>query len=66
MIIFLRENKGFTGENAAGLEIAQGAFIALVNNDAIRCGLKTASDDASRPHDRYLRAKAHFSSISRP
>jgi GT2 family glycosyltransferase len=33
-IIALRENKGFTGGNAAGLEIAQGAYIALVNNDA--------------------------------
>ena len=32
-IIALRENKGFTGENAAGLEIFQGAYIALVNND---------------------------------
>ncbi len=33
-IVELRENKGFTGGNAAGLEIAQGAFIALVNTDA--------------------------------
>jgi GT2 family glycosyltransferase len=33
-VIALRENKGFTGGNAAGLEIAEGAYIALVNNDA--------------------------------
>ena len=33
-IVALKENKGFTGGNAAGLEIAQGAYIALVNNDA--------------------------------
>jgi GT2 family glycosyltransferase len=33
-IIALRENKGFTGGNVAGLEIARGAYIALVNNDA--------------------------------
>jgi GT2 family glycosyltransferase len=33
-IVELRENKGFTGGNTAGLEIAQGAFIALVNTDA--------------------------------
>jgi GT2 family glycosyltransferase len=32
-IVALRENNGFTGGNAAGLEIAQGAYIALVNND---------------------------------
>jgi GT2 family glycosyltransferase len=33
-IVALSENKGFTGGNAAGLEVAQGAYIALVNNDA--------------------------------
>jgi GT2 family glycosyltransferase len=33
-IVTLSENKGFTGGNAAGLEIAKGAYIALVNNDA--------------------------------
>ena len=33
-VIELSENKGFTGGNTAGLEIAQGAFIALVNTDA--------------------------------
>src|SRR5215831_20057187 len=33
-VIALGENNGFTGGNAAGLEIAQGAYIALVNNDA--------------------------------
>jgi GT2 family glycosyltransferase len=33
-IVALTENKGFTGGNAVGLEIAQGAYIALVNNDA--------------------------------
>src|SRR5678815_2706289 len=33
-VVTLKENKGFTGGNAAGLEIAQGAYIALVNNDA--------------------------------
>ena len=30
----MKENKGFTGGNVAGLEVAQGAYIALVNNDA--------------------------------
>ena len=33
-IVALTENKGFTGGNAAGLEVAQGAYVALVNNDA--------------------------------
>jgi GT2 family glycosyltransferase len=33
-VVALKENKGFTGGNAAGLEIAQGAYVALVNNDA--------------------------------
>jgi GT2 family glycosyltransferase len=33
-VVELKENEGFTGGNAAGLEIAQGAFIALVNTDA--------------------------------
>ena len=33
-IVALKENKGFTGGNVAGLEVAQGAYIALVNNDA--------------------------------
>jgi GT2 family glycosyltransferase len=33
-IVKLTENKGFTGGNAAGLEVAQGAYVALVNNDA--------------------------------
>jgi GT2 family glycosyltransferase len=33
-IAALKENKGFTGGNAAGLEVAQGRYIALVNNDA--------------------------------
>ena len=33
-IVALKENKGFTGGNAAGLEVAHGAFLALVNNDA--------------------------------
>jgi GT2 family glycosyltransferase len=33
-IVGLSENKGFTGGNAAGLEIAQGTYIVLVNNDA--------------------------------
>jgi GT2 family glycosyltransferase len=32
-VVGLTENKGFTGGNAAGLEVAQGAYIALVNND---------------------------------
>jgi GT2 family glycosyltransferase len=32
-IVALPENKGFTGGNAAGLVVAQGAYIALVNND---------------------------------
>ena len=33
-IVKLTENKGFTGGNAAGLEVAQGAYIGLINNDA--------------------------------
>jgi GT2 family glycosyltransferase len=33
-IVALAENRGFAGGNAAGLKIAEGAFIALVNNDA--------------------------------
>ena len=33
-IVALSDNKGFTGGNAAGLEVVQGAYIALVNNDA--------------------------------
>ena len=32
-IIELRENTGFTGGNAAGLQAAEGDFVALVNND---------------------------------
>ena len=34
-IAALKENRGFTGGNAAGLDVAQGAYIALVNNDAV-------------------------------
>jgi len=33
-IVALAENKGFTGGNSAGLKVAGGEFIALVNNDA--------------------------------
>jgi GT2 family glycosyltransferase len=33
-IVALTENKGFTGGNAAGLEVAIGEFVSLVNNDA--------------------------------
>jgi GT2 family glycosyltransferase len=33
-VIALGENTGFTGGTAAGLEVAQGTYIALVNNDA--------------------------------
>ena len=32
-IVELAENRGFTGGNAAGLKVASGEFIALVNND---------------------------------
>ncbi len=32
-IATLEENRGFTGGNATGLKIAEGSFIALVNND---------------------------------
>jgi GT2 family glycosyltransferase len=32
-IIQLQDNRGFTGGNLAGLEVANGDFIALVNND---------------------------------
>jgi GT2 family glycosyltransferase len=32
-VLRLTENKGFTGGNAAGLEVAHGDYIALVNND---------------------------------
>src|SRR5262249_22393516 len=33
-IVSLGENTGFTGGNAAGLEVAVGDFVGLVNNDA--------------------------------
>jgi hypothetical protein len=33
-IVELKENRGFTGGNVAGLEVATGDLIALVNNDA--------------------------------
>jgi len=33
-LVALRENTGFTGGNAAGLEVAVGDFVSLVNNDA--------------------------------
>jgi len=33
-VVELAENRGFTGGNAAGLNVASGEFIALVNNDA--------------------------------
>ena len=33
-IVELKENRGFTGGNLAGIEAAHGEFIALVNNDA--------------------------------
>jgi hypothetical protein len=33
-VVELTENRGFTGGNAAGLNVANGEFIALVNNDA--------------------------------
>jgi GT2 family glycosyltransferase len=33
-IVSLNENTGFTGGNAAGLEVAVGDFVSLVNNDA--------------------------------
>ena len=33
-VVELAENKGFTGGNAAGLSVADGEFIALINNDA--------------------------------
>jgi GT2 family glycosyltransferase len=33
-IVALSENTGFTGGNAAGLKVARGVYIALVNNDA--------------------------------
>jgi GT2 family glycosyltransferase len=32
-VVELRENKGFSGGNSAGFKIANGEFIALVNND---------------------------------
>jgi GT2 family glycosyltransferase len=34
-VVELAENLGFTGGNAAGLKVAKGEFIALVNNDAL-------------------------------
>jgi GT2 family glycosyltransferase len=40
-VVELRENMGFTGGNAAGLQVAEGEFIGLVNND-------------TRAHDRWL------------
>jgi GT2 family glycosyltransferase len=33
-LIELKENTGFTGGNLAGLQVADGEFIALINNDA--------------------------------
>jgi len=33
-VVELAENRGFTGGNSAGLKVATGEFIALVNNDA--------------------------------
>jgi GT2 family glycosyltransferase len=33
-VVELSENKGFTGGNVEGLKVAEGEFIALVNNDA--------------------------------
>jgi GT2 family glycosyltransferase len=33
-LVALRENTGFTGGNASGLEVAVGDFVGLVNNDA--------------------------------
>src|SRR5262247_3190495 len=33
-VVALMDNKGFTGGNAAGLDVAQGAYVALVNHDA--------------------------------
>ena len=33
-LVALRENTGFTGGNAAGLDVAVGDFVGLVNNDA--------------------------------
>jgi GT2 family glycosyltransferase len=33
-LVALRENAGFTGGNAAGLDVAVGDFVGLVNNDA--------------------------------
>jgi GT2 family glycosyltransferase len=33
-VIELQENKGFTGGNAEGLKVAEGEFIALINNDS--------------------------------
>lgn len=32
-VVGLRDNEGFTGGNAAGLKVARGEFISLVNND---------------------------------
>ncbi len=51
-LVELGENKGFTGGNWAGLKVAQGEFIALLNNDAradkhwIRSLLQPMLDDA--------------------
>ena len=33
-LVVLRENTGFTGGNTAGLNVAVGSFVGLVNNDA--------------------------------
>jgi GT2 family glycosyltransferase len=40
-VIELRENTGFTGGNAAGVKVANGEYLALVNND-------------TRVHERWL------------
>ena len=62
-MVALRENTGFTGGNAAGLEIAVGDFVGLVNNDAHphQTWLENLIQPMLEgPHYRYLCVEAHF------
>src|SRR5262245_46463444 len=52
-VVVLRENTGFTGGNAEGLEVAGGDFVALVNNDA-------------RPEKTWLENLVHRMVTARP
>ena len=62
-LVALRENTGFTGGNAAGLEVAVGDFVGLVNNDARpeKTWLENLIQPMLRgPHYWHLRFEAYF------